>query len=440
MRRAVGYVRISVDRDDETSTTTQEASIRAWCAAQGVELVDVIVEPGRSAFKASRSSRPGIRKAMAMVEAGAADAFVCWALDRCARNTRDLLEFVEDDLHIHGATFVSVTQQFDTFTPMGKVFMTIIAALAELESATKSQRITEWQTHRRATGATPTGPRPYGYRRERNMLVVDEGEAAIVKRIAAAVLAGESLRSIVRRLNGEGLITARGTPFNTRGVRANLVGPTVAGLRELDGEYVPGSWEAILDRRTWDDVRAVLLDPKRSSGGSGLPRRWLLSGLATCSRDGNVMQARPHARGTRYVCDTCLLSVDAVKAEEVVETAVLGLLSPRVWKRLRRQGRHVDTTQLQERLLQLAHQRADHEITEEVWTVLNAGVMRDLDEATAEPITLPNVDDIRAAWGDLPLDARRLVIDATVNVTVTPTPKNGTNRFDPDRIQVNYLV
>ncbi|HEX4530830.1 MAG TPA: recombinase family protein, partial [Acidimicrobiia bacterium] len=60
-RRAVGYVRISKDRDDETSTTTQEQRIRAYCTAHGIDLVDVIVEPGRSGYQTSRSSRCRVR-------------------------------------------------------------------------------------------------------------------------------------------------------------------------------------------------------------------------------------------------------------------------------------------------------------------------------------------------------------------------------------------
>ena len=63
--RAVCYVRISVDRDEETSTDTQEAAVRAYCAAHGWAIVDVLVEAGRSAYKASRSNRPKFLKARA---------------------------------------------------------------------------------------------------------------------------------------------------------------------------------------------------------------------------------------------------------------------------------------------------------------------------------------------------------------------------------------
>jgi DNA invertase Pin-like site-specific DNA recombinase len=438
VRRAVAYVRISKDRDDETSTTTQESSMRSWCTSQGIEVVDVIVEPGRSAFKASRTSRPGMRKAMALIEAGAVDAFVCWKLDRAARNTLDLLHFVQDDLRPRGVSFVSVTEQFDTSTPTGELLLTILVALAKMESATKSERVEAWQTHRRVTGATPTGPRPYGYRRERNRLIVDEGEAAVVKEIAAAILAGDSLRSIVRRLNGDGLVGKTGQPFNPRGVAAIMRGPTIAGLREIDGTYVTGSWDPILDRQTWDDVRAVLLDPKRDSGGSR-QRRWLLSGLALCGRGCGPMGIRPHRRGPRYACDTCHLSINAPNADEAIERAVLGLLDVRTWRGLRRRGRHVDTSALEDQLIDLAHQRANHEITDDVWKIRNAGVMADIAAATAEPVALPDVDDIRAAWPGLPVAARRLVVAAALaDITIGETTHRGVNRFDPDRVQFTF--
>jgi hypothetical protein len=70
-RRVVGYVRISRDRENETSTETQRAAIEAYCITRGWSLVKVITEPGRSAYKSSRGSRPGFREAMNLIGAGA---------------------------------------------------------------------------------------------------------------------------------------------------------------------------------------------------------------------------------------------------------------------------------------------------------------------------------------------------------------------------------
>ena len=129
-RRAVGYVRVSVGRDDETSLTTQEARIRDYCAAHGWTVVDVVVENGRSAYKTSRASRPGLARALDLVRSGAADALICWKLDRVGRNTVDTLNLVTE-LGSHGARFVSVTENFDTGVPTGKLMLTMLSGLAE---------------------------------------------------------------------------------------------------------------------------------------------------------------------------------------------------------------------------------------------------------------------------------------------------------------------
>ena len=69
-----------------------------------------------------------------------------------------------EDLANHGAEFVIVTEQFDTSTPMGQAMLTIVGALAQMESAQKSERATEWHRHRRVSGAVPAGPAALGYR------------------------------------------------------------------------------------------------------------------------------------------------------------------------------------------------------------------------------------------------------------------------------------
>ena len=186
-RRVIGYVRISKDRDDETSTTTQEQAIEAWCTLRGHQLVKVVREPGRSAYKASRTSRPGFREASQLVHTGAGDLLAVWKVDRACRNTLDLLQLVQE-LERNGAEFASVTEEFDTSTPMGKTMLTIVGALAEMESAQKSDRATEWHRHRRTTGAVPAGKAALGYRKPApNTLEPDPDVAPLVAQAANKV-------------------------------------------------------------------------------------------------------------------------------------------------------------------------------------------------------------------------------------------------------------
>jgi DNA invertase Pin-like site-specific DNA recombinase len=460
-RRAVGVVRISKNRKDETSTATQEASIRAYCDAHGIDLIDVTEDKGRSAYKSNRTTRPGLRRARNLIDGGAADTLIAWKIDRVARNTRDLLNLVHD-LTEHGNDFVSVTESFDTTTAMGRAMLTIIAALAELESAQKSERIAEWQDHRRVNKAPPTGPRPFGYDRvERTVqingvekivrtLAINRAEARLIRKMARDVLAGKSIRAITAELNAN----SNGRRFTHRGVVRILTSPTIAALRPVDGTvidwYATGqtgalvecdTWRPILDRDTWERVHRILLDPaRRTNHSSG--RRWLLSGLAECGKCGKPMQIKTsHPRGPRYQCPTGHLSIPAADTEHVVESVTLGSLDLKAWRRLRSRGRRVlDTTALEAELADLAERRflpSDNEdhISAGEWTVLRRGIVSQLtDAAAAEAVALPKVDDPRKAWPSLDVEAKRLIVTAVLPRIVIGPAQPGLSSFDADRI------
>jgi DNA invertase Pin-like site-specific DNA recombinase len=444
---------VSKARDDETSTTTQEQRIRAYCDGQGLELVEVVIDNGRSAFKASRANRPGLRRALQLVEAGAADVMVCWKIDRVARNTRDLLNLIHD-LKTNGAAFASVTEQFDTSTAFGEVVVTIIGALAQMESQQKSERIESWQDHRRDTLATPTGPRPFGYRRERNALIVDKAEAAVIRQWAKAILAGGSVKALAASSESHRKV---GRTFTQRGIVRILTGPTIAALREIDGDAASSTvtrrpdgprdpnatfvdcsdtWKPILDRPTWEALRDILLDPaRRTNPGGG--RRWLLPGLISCGRPGcdGKLRAKGHPRGMRYTCYRCDLSIGMADTDEVVEKAVLNSLDQRAWRRLRARGlRPTDRAALERQLAGLAHRFADGELTEAEWDILREGITRRLEQSDmAEPLRLPNVNDPRKEWPTMNLDGRRLLI-AAVAPRIVVLPATHRRSFDEARI------
>jgi DNA invertase Pin-like site-specific DNA recombinase len=438
-KRAVGYVRVSVDRAEETSTATQEERIRAYCLAHGWEVVDVIVEPGRSAYKASRSSRPGFGKAMALVTAGAADVLVVWKLDRACRDTVDTLLLV-DELAGYGAQFVSVTEGFDTSTATGRMILTVLAALAEMESATKSERTQAWQEHRRAAGAVPTGPRPYGYRRggpdNPNVLTIDEAEAEVIREAADRVVAGQSLRSIVADLAQRGVTSSKGTLITPRTLRGVLLNPTVVACREVDGGGFVRSngWDPILTLKQWDDVRAILSDPNRRTG-PGSARRWLLTGIAVCGRceDTVTMGVKPHMAGPRYSCPVCTLSINAVKTDELVEGALLALLDRKAWRRLR-QGQTVgaDTSGFEEAMAELTARFVAGDLSGDEVGKLADALRQEV--TVAPPPSLPDVDDLAKAWSELDIEQRRLVfITATESLTILPTQYRP--GFDESRVQ-----
>lgn len=460
-RRVVGYVRISRDREEETSTATQRAAIEAYCTARGWTLVRIVVEPGRSAFKASRTSRPGFREAMTLVETGAANALVVWKLDRAARNTLDLLRFVEE-LEGHGAELVSVTEQFDTSTPMGAAMVTIIAALAQMESAQKSERATEWHRHRRVSGAVPAGPPALGYSKPRpNELVPDPVVAPLVRAAAEAIAGGASVLSAVKDLNAAGVkITHRGLTTALRSptlvgmvaVSADVL-PRRGGARVLDSaELVPGGWEPILDVETWEKVRAILEDPARSASTRDNRLKYPLGPIARC-RCGSPMHVHIErwkktdgntGEMPRLLCDdtACATGIGYDKVEEAVTAAVLDRLDDETWNRLRTasRGATVDTAAVDEKLGRLWTMVLDGTIEPEEYAEAKARWVGEMVAATSAPAELPDVDGLRAAWPELGAQERQLVYRAAIRtLTIGAATRRGGRGVDLSRLTLDVV-
>ena len=446
--RAIAYIRISVDRENETSTETQEERIRALCAYKGFELVDVVIEKGRSAYKASRSRRPGVRRLMTLVEASAVDVVIVWKLNRLARNTEDLLGLVRT-MKEHGVRFVSVTEDIDTRSSSGKLLTTMLGALAEMESDGKSENIKAWQNKRFTDGAVPGGRRHYGYARTRNTLTVIDDEAAVVREMAARALAGESLRSIARHLNEAGARTSTGATWRPRTVTQTLLSPTTAGLRVREGVEVPGSWPAIISADTHRQLVELLRDPSRRTVDTSA-RRHLLSGIARCARCDLPLTMKGNVAGPRYTCqgargiDGCGLSVAIADLDAYVVGIVLAELDPGRWALLRSRGR-VDSAAIaameEQKARALAMFKAGT-LDFDDWQEATETLASRIAAAEAEPLRLPDVEDIRSAWDAKLADdvaARRLVMTAVLEVLTVGPAQKGKNRFDTSRVTVRLV-
>lgn len=459
-RRVVGYVRISRDRENETSTDSQRAAIEGYVAARGWELVKVITEPGRSAFKSSRKSRPGFREAMDLVASGAANAFVIWKVDRAARNTLDLLTFV-NELEANGAEFASVTEQFDTSTPVGRTMLTMVAALAELESAQKSDRATEWHRHRRLSGAVPAGPAALGYiKPEPNKLVPDPAVAPLVVDAARAIADGASVRSAMRTLNESGVkVTHVGlrvalqspTMIGMAAVSDSVI-PRSGGVQQLDAaELIPGDWEPILDRELWNRVRAIFSDLKRDYIGGSNQLKWPLVPIARC-HCGSPM--RHHVdkwktkSGTnsmgRLLCKnlSCLNGIGYDDTEAAVTAAVLDLLDQVTWNSIRATtgDKQAGDADVGERLARMWNMVLDGAIEPEEYAEAKARWIGERAAIDTAPADLPDVHDVRTAWPTLDAADRLLVYRATIESLVINKSTRRGRGVDLTRVKIEWAA
>lgn len=150
--RAVGYIRVSSEEQTEGySLAAQERAIRLYCEAHGWELVGLYADEGKSAWSDDADSRPQFAVMLADAEAGAFDAVVIHKLDRFARSVIVALEPLHR-LETRSIGFVSIAEQMDFTTPIGKVILTTLAAFAEYYSANLSAETRKGKAERKRQG------------------------------------------------------------------------------------------------------------------------------------------------------------------------------------------------------------------------------------------------------------------------------------------------
>ena len=283
-------------------------------------------------------TRPGWDAFLADVWAGRFAAVGAWASDRYTRQPRQLEE-------LWAACQASGTQLWTLHSGhvSSALMLRIEGAIAAEESDLKSGRIRMRHASKAAAGEFHGGKRRYGYTPDMSDLV--PAEAAVIRDLAARVLAGSTLASLARELNDRGVPTALSTPENPvawtgPNLSVMLRRPHLAGLRTHtpkgsdQATLVDAAWPAVLDRSTWERLQLVLGRPDRKTTqpATGNARVYLLAGLATCAECGKPLRGRPGTTKNKarraYACASgrhCYRAVEDVDA--TVEARVVRRLS-----------------------------------------------------------------------------------------------------------------
>jgi DNA invertase Pin-like site-specific DNA recombinase len=214
---ALLYVRVSTSQQAVSGLgqEAQEAALRAAAAIAGYD-VEVVVEDGGKSGKALRN-RPALRSALDRLGKGEAAALYVAKMDRLARNTRETLA-VADAADKAGWRLVALDTNLDTGTPVGRLVMTVLAAVAEMERERIAERQRDAHAARRTRGIVwgkDAGPRA-------------ELPSDVRSRILSAHGEGQSLRTIAASLTSDGIPTARGGAWHASTVAHVLRSPSLA--------------------------------------------------------------------------------------------------------------------------------------------------------------------------------------------------------------------
>ena len=173
-KRLIGYVRVSTEEQakEGVSLASQRERLAAYALAHGAELVGIEADEGISGGIAP-SKRMGLKAALVRLENGEADGVLVVKLDRLSRSVRDTLALV-DRMRDRGWHLVSVNNHLDTETAAGRLVLTVLAALSEMEREQIGERVTEAMAHIAREGRGRSRRLPFGH-------CTADGEATLSK-------------------------------------------------------------------------------------------------------------------------------------------------------------------------------------------------------------------------------------------------------------------
>ena len=306
-----------------TSPQAQKESALAYIAAmrsEGWQAIDT--DYTDSGFSGGTMERPALKRLLTDIENGRVDVVIVYRLDRMSRSLLDflsLLRFFEQ----YNVSFVSVTEQLNTATSAGRLMTSIIGGFAEYERSIISERTSDKMSAARRKGKWCGGPAILGYTvdRERKRLVIDPEEAAQVKAIFDLYLEHRSMLPVVTELNRRGWTTKsityangthkEGVPWNKARLYDILTNITYSGQVEHKGQIYPGEHQAIVDKKTFRRVQALLRENQNGKSPTSRNKHAaLLKGLLKCGHCGSAMVHTYAKKGNRlyryYACNTRL--------------------------------------------------------------------------------------------------------------------------------------
>ena len=204
------YARISQDRDGlRAGVDRQVDECRALAVRLGWEIGAVYADDDVSAYSGRRRSE--YERMLRDLREGTADGVLAWHPDRLHRRPRELEAFIQL-VETHGFPIATVQAgEYDLSRPTGRAMARTLGAWSAHESEHKGERVKSAIRQRVEQGLPNGGVRPYGY--ESDGIRIRREEAAVIRKVAKRVIAGESLASIAQGLNDQGMPTARPLPL-----------------------------------------------------------------------------------------------------------------------------------------------------------------------------------------------------------------------------------
>src|SRR6266540_929303 len=311
--RCAIYTRVSTDQgldQDFNSLDAQSDASQAYIRSQvhaGWSQIRTRYDDG--GYSGGNTDRPALKHLLEDVKAGKVDVIVVYKVDRLTRSLADFAKLVQL-FDQRGVSFVSVTQQFNTTTSMGRLTLNVLLSFAQFEREVTSERIRDKIAASKRKGMWMGGMAPLGYDTKDRKITINEGEADRVRTIFRSYLKLSSLNLLMADLRKRGIVTkvrtlktgetVGGIPF-TRGPLAHLLrNRFYVGEVAFKGEILPGEQPAIVDRDLFDAVQAKLSEQLNNQKTERMKSEALLAGRIFDGRGNRMTPSHARKGGLKY--------------------------------------------------------------------------------------------------------------------------------------------
>src|SRR5665648_755820 len=312
--RCAIYTRKSSDEGLEQAFNSLDAQ-REACAAfvlsqthEWWSVLSTLYDDG--GFSGGTLERPALQRLLADIADAKVDVVVVYKIDRLTRSLFDFAKIVEV-FEARGVSFVSITQQFNTTTSMGRLTLNVLLSFAQFEREVAGERIRDKIAASKKKGMWMGGLPPLGYDVRDRKLIVNEEEAHTVLRIFRHYVELRSVRALKAELDAAGIRSKHrtfldGTVYGghklSRGALYLMLQNRIyRGEITHKGDAYPGEHKAIVDQALWDKVQAVLAE-NRVDRATGVDAKYpsLLAGLAFDDSGERLTPTHAVKKGTRY--------------------------------------------------------------------------------------------------------------------------------------------